>query len=58
MLGIGTVLSKIALSLLMQLVTENFIKQIIVHTLEVLAKKTEAEWDNQLVANVKEAWKA
>jgi hypothetical protein len=49
-------LSKIGFSLLMSLLTEGAVKRLLVHSLEVLAAKTENEWDNKVVADVRKAW--
>jgi len=50
---IGTILKK----LLLKLMTEQFLKQVIVLGLERLAKKTDNTIDDEIVAAVKEAVK-
>lgn len=50
------VLTKIAVSLLFQLVTESFVKRFVVHSLQWAAKRTDNEVDDKLVQDVKQAW--
>jgi hypothetical protein len=40
----------------MSLLTEGFAKKLIVASLEVLAKKTESTWDDEVLKSVKESW--
>lgn len=49
-------LGKVAISLLMSLMTESFIKSMIVHALQSLAKKTASDADDKLVNDIKTAW--
>jgi hypothetical protein len=46
---------KIALSLIMKLLTEKFLSKTAVHLLASLAKSTANELDDQIVSNVAEA---
>lgn len=57
MSGIAVSLSKIGVSLLLQLVTESFIKSMIIHSLECLVKKTQTDVDDNLLQAVKDSWK-
>lgn len=52
---IGT-LGSVLLSMLMSLLTEKFMKKALIAGLEALAKKTENEVDDKVVAAAKEAW--
>ena len=49
------VLKQVGKAVLVSLVTEAFIKDLIVYCLEKLAKKTDNEVDDELVAKVKAA---
>jgi len=56
MVNVGLLLGKIGTSLLMSLLTETFIKKMLVIALEQLVKKTDADWDDKLLKDAKEAW--
>ena len=49
-------LGKVLLSILMSLLTESFIKKLIVHGLEKLASLTETDADNKIVRDIREEW--
>ena len=49
------ILMQVGKALLMSLLTERFIKELVVHFLEFLAKKTDNEVDDELVRAVKSA---
>jgi hypothetical protein len=51
-----TALGKVLLSLLASLVTETFLKRIILAGVETLSKKTAADFDDKLAAAMREAW--
>ena len=48
---------QILVSLGLKLLTESFVKGIIITCAEAVAARTENDIDNQVVAYVKEAWK-
>lgn len=50
------ILGKIAVSLLMSLATESFIKAFVIAGLEWAAKQSENDVDDKIVQSVKEAW--
>lgn len=50
--ALGTALVNIASSLL----TEAFLKRLIVRALEAAAKKSESDTDDKIVKDIKEAW--
>lgn len=47
---------RILMSMVLPLLTEKVIKSLAIIALEKVAKKTENEWDDQLVQTVKQAW--
>lgn len=53
---IGITVVKVLLSMLTSLLTETFLKAIIIEALQMLANRTENEWDNRLLEKAKEAW--
>lgn len=55
MAAILEILKQIGSSILMALLTESFLKHLVVKALEYLAKKTSNEVDDELVAIVKKA---
>lgn len=57
MASLGLGLSKIAMSLVMSLLTEAFIKKLVVATLEYLVKKTASDVDDKVLAAVKSEWR-
>ena len=57
MVGLGLVLAKVGFNLIASLVTEAFLKNLIVHTLEVLVKKTTSDADDKILKDIAEAWK-
>lgn len=56
MANLGLLLGKIGTSLLMSLMTEAFIKRLLVIALEQLVKKTEADWDDKILQDAKKSW--
>jgi hypothetical protein len=56
MVNLGLLLGKIGTSLLMSLMTEAFIKRLLVIALEQLVKKTEADWDDKILQDAKKTW--
>ena len=56
MASIGAVLGKVGMSLVMSLMTEAFIKKLLVAALEYLVKKTESDVDDKVLAAAKESW--
>jgi predicted KAP-like P-loop ATPase len=56
MAGAGLLLGKIATSLFMSLLTEAFIKRLLVVALEQLVKKTETDADDKILKEAKTAW--
>jgi hypothetical protein len=50
-----TILKEVAKAILLALLSEQFIKEVLVYFLEWLVKKTDNEVDDDLVAKVKEA---
>lgn len=57
LLPVLAVLGKIAMSLLMSLMTEAFLKKALLVGLEKLVKRTESDADDKLLEAAKEAWK-
>jgi hypothetical protein len=57
MAGLGLTLAKVGFNLIASLVTEAFLKNLIVHTLEVLVKKTTSDADDKILKDIAEAWK-
>ena len=49
-------IAKIGMSLIAQLVTEKFIKRILLEGLSAVAKKTENTVDDEIVNFVRDAW--
>lgn len=56
MAGLGLVLAKVGFNLIASLVTEDFIKKLIVHTLQMVVKRTAADTDDKLLKDVAAAW--
>lgn len=54
--SVGLVLAKIGMSLVAQLLTEKFIKGMLIHGMELAAKKSQTETDDKIVADIKKAW--
>lgn len=52
-----TVLKQVGKSILSALLTEKFVKEIIVYLLEKLAARTDNKVDDEIIAKVKEALK-
>jgi hypothetical protein len=50
------ILGKVAVSLLMSLATESFIKSFVLAGLEWAAKQSENEVDDKIVESVRQAW--
>lgn len=57
LLPILGILGKIAVSMLMSLMTEAFLKKAVLIGLEKLVKKTENDVDDKLLEAAKDAWK-
>ncbi len=53
---VAATLGKLGLSLLMSLLTESFLKKMIVHSLRTMATWTETPFDDQVARDVAEAW--
>jgi len=53
---LGTTLAGITLSMAGQLVTERFVKRMIVNALELLVKKTATDVDDKILGDAKRAW--
>ena len=53
---IGTTLAGIGLSMIGQLVTERFMKAMVVKALQGIADATETKKDNELLDEAKRAW--
>lgn len=51
------VLINVAKSLVLSLFTEAMLKWLIIWSLEKIVEKTEATWDDELLAKAKEVWK-
>lgn len=54
-MALGAILGKIGISLLTSLLTESLIKNLLIHGLESVAKKTSNQLDDKLINDVKEA---
>lgn len=52
---LGT-LGKVAVSMLMSLLTEKFLKAAVVVALEKVVSRTKDDWDNKLLEDAKKAW--
>ncbi len=52
----GAVLAGVGVSMVRQLVTERFLKRMVVLALEKLVNKTQDDWDNKLLEEAKRAW--
>lgn len=55
---IGISVVKVLLSMLTALLTETFLKAIIIEALQMLVDRTDNEWDNRLLEKAKESWSA
>lgn len=55
---IGITVVKLLLGMLTSLLTETFLKAIIIEALQMLVNRTDNEWDNRLLEKAKEAWNA
>jgi len=53
---LGTTIAGIVLSMAGQLVTERFVKRMIVNALEILVKKTATDADDKILGDAKRAW--
>lgn len=56
LLTLLSTLGKVLMSLLASLLTETFLKRTILAGVETLSKKTAADFDDKLVAAMREAW--
>lgn len=56
MAALGLTLAKVGFNLIASLVTEAFLKNLIVHTLEVLVKKTASDADDKVLKDIADAW--
>lgn len=54
--ALGVSVGKILVGMATSLLTESFLKPLVVHGLEALARKTASETDDQIVRDVKKAW--
>lgn len=48
-------LGKIGMNILMSMLTEGLIKNLLIHALEAIAKKTSNDLDDKLIGDVKQA---
>lgn len=53
---IGVTVGGVLVSMLGQLVTEQFLKHLTVHALTVITKRTPTDVDDQILADAKKAW--
>ena len=56
MAGLALVLAKVGFNLIASLVTEDFIKKLVLHPLQAVVKRTQSEQDDKLLKDVAEAW--
>lgn len=54
--ALGIVLGKVAISMVSSLITESFLKALIVHGMERVVDKTSNTLDNQVLDAAKKAW--
>lgn len=55
---VGVTVVRLLLGMLTALLTETFLKAIIIEALQMLVNRTDNEWDNRLLEKAKEAWNA
>lgn len=53
---VGATLLGVLMTMGAQLMTERFIKRLVVHGLSLVVKKTATEEDDKLLADVRQAW--
>lgn len=53
---LGVMVGGVLMSMLGQLMTEQFIKHLTVHALTIVAKRTPTDMDDQILADAKKAW--
>lgn len=54
--ALGITLGKIAIGMVSSLITESFLKSLVVHGLQKVADKTETDLDNQVLEAARKAW--
>lgn len=52
----GTLIGGVLMSMAAQLLTERFLKRLVVQALEAVVKKTETDEDNKVLEEAKKAW--
>lgn len=55
-IGLGATAGKVLLGMAAELVTEKFLKSVIIYLLEYAVKKTKTDVDDKLLKHAKEAW--
>lgn len=54
--ALGASVGKVLIGMATSLLTESFLKPLVIHGLEALARKTQSDLDDQVVKDVKKTW--